>query len=74
MTNLVLSNYPAEPEVLKISLNTMMQRTANENAAGLRKICKGSDMPKVVGEQGLVLQQYSENSNCRINLLSLSIT
>ena len=26
----------------------MMQRTANENAAGLRKVCKiGSDQPKI---------------------------
>ena len=28
-------------------LNIMMQRTANENAACLRSICKGSDQPKI---------------------------
>ena len=28
-------------------LNIMMQRTANENAAGLRRICKRSDQPKI---------------------------
>ena len=26
---------------------TMMQRTANENADGLRRICKRSDQPKI---------------------------
>ena len=25
----------------------MMQKTANENAAGLRRICKRSDQPKI---------------------------
>ena len=29
------------------SLNTMMQGTANENAVGLRRICKRSDQPKM---------------------------
>ena len=28
-------------------LNIMMQRTANENAACLRRICKRSDQPKI---------------------------
>ena len=31
----------------KTSLNAMMQGTANENAAGLRRICKRSDQPKI---------------------------
>ena len=33
--------------VFKKELYTMMQRTANENAAGLRRICKRSDQPKI---------------------------
>ena len=33
---------------LFLCVNTlMMQRTANENAAGLRRICKGPDEPKI---------------------------
>ena len=28
-------------------LNTMMQRTANENAASLHRVCKRSDQPKI---------------------------
>ena len=36
-------------QTLKDSLNTMMQGTENENAAGLRRICKRSDQPKLVG-------------------------
>ena len=28
------------------TLNAVMQRTANEKAAGLRRICKRSDQPK----------------------------
>ena len=46
MTTLVLSNQP-EPDVLKRSLKTMMKRNAKENAAGLRRICKRSDQPKI---------------------------
>ena len=46
MTNLVLSNQP-EPEVLKRRLNTIMQRNANENTAGLRRISKRFDQPKI---------------------------
>ena len=30
------------------SLNTVMQRTANENAAGLRRICKRSSLDSIV--------------------------
>ena len=30
-----------------VGINTMMQRTANENAAGIRRICKRSDQPKI---------------------------
>ena len=31
----------------KTSLNKMMKRTANENAAGLSRICKRSERPKI---------------------------
>ena len=37
--------------VFSVNLNTMMQWTANENAAGLRRICKSSDKPKTEGLQ-----------------------
>ena len=36
------------PDPAKGLLNTMMVRTANENAACLRRICKRSDQPKIV--------------------------
>ena len=41
------------PKILD-SLNTMMQRTASKNAAGLRRICKRSDQRKLL-QTGLFL-------------------
>ena len=36
-----------QPPLLPEQLNIMMQRTANENAACLHRICKRSDQPKI---------------------------
>ena len=38
-------------------LNTMMQRNANENFAGLQRICQRSDQPKI---------ERLENSDARL--------
>ena len=40
----------SDPNICRYSFrqcNIMMQRTANENAACLRRICKRSDQPKI---------------------------
>ena len=39
-------SYFLNPSVMFVAVE-MMQRTANENAACLRKICKRSDQPKI---------------------------
>ena len=39
---------PTAPKILD-SVNAIMQRTANENAAGLPRICKRSDQPMMQG-------------------------
>ena len=52
---------PLTPCMLRklVSLNTVMQRIANENAAGVRRIFKRSDHPKI---------ERLENNNARLIL------
>ena len=44
---------------LLVSLNTVMQKTANENAVGLQRICYRSDQPNI---------EKLENNNARLIL------
>ena len=39
--------YAMQNRSKKRMVNTIMQRTTNENNAGLRRICKRSDQPKI---------------------------
>ena len=47
---------PSRIELL-VDLNTMMQRTANKAAAGLRRICKRSDQPSALIERKVTMIQ-----------------
>ena len=46
-----------------------MQRTANENAAGLRRICKTSDQPKIErlenNDAGLIVRRKLNGATTR---------